>query len=77
MPQSSQKRVGTKPNTLHITRQIKYIRHRRTQAIEVRDYLATQPPLEYSDQAWNTLVDHVEVVSDGLITIHFKDHMAV
>lgn len=60
-----------------ITRQIKNIRHRRAQAIEVRDYLATQPPLEYSDQAWNTLVDHVEVVSDGLITIHFKDHMVV
>ncbi|MDD7541913.1 MAG: hypothetical protein SPK50_09695 [Mobiluncus porci] len=55
-----------------ITRQIKNIRHRRAQAIEVRDYLATQPPLEYSDQAWNTLVDHATITDDGTIEIQFK-----
>lgn len=45
---------------------------RRAQAIEVRDYLATQPPLKYSDQAWNTLVDHAAVSEDGAIDIQFK-----
>ncbi|MGJ9482087.1 recombinase family protein [Actinotignum sp. GS-2025e] len=56
----------------HITVQIDDLRHRRAQAIEICDYLATQPPLEYSDQAWNTLVDHATVTTDGAIKIQFK-----
>lgn len=55
-----------------ISEQIDDLRHRRAQAIKVRDYLATQPPLAYSDQAWNTLVDHATVTADGTIEIHFK-----
>lgn len=46
---------------------------RRAQAAAARDYLATQPPFEYSDQAWNTLVDHAEVDTDGTLRIGFKD----
>lgn len=30
------------------------------------------PPLAYSDQAWNTLVDHATVTADGAMEIHFK-----
>lgn len=56
-----------------ISKQIDDLRHRRAQAIEVRDFLATQSPLEYSDQAWNTLVDHAEVDTDGTLRIGFKD----
>lgn len=56
----------------HITCQIDDLRYRRAQAIKVRDYLATQPPLAYSDQAWNTLVDHATVTADGTIDIQFK-----
>ena len=56
-----------------ISDQIDDLRHRRAQAIEVRDYLATQPPLEYSDQAWNTLVDHTTVNHDGAIKLTLKD----
>ncbi|MCQ9344235.1 hypothetical protein [Corynebacterium kozikiae] len=55
----------------HITCQIDDLRHCRAQAIKVRDYLATQPPLEYSDQAWNTLVDHARVMNTN-IQIVFK-----
>ncbi len=57
----------------HITEQIDDLRRRRAQAVEVRDFLTTQPPLEYSDQAWNTLVDHAEVDTDGTLRIGFKD----
>ena len=56
-----------------ITGQIDDLHRRRAQAIKVHDYLATQPPLEYSDQAWNTLVDHATITSDGTINIQFKD----
>jgi hypothetical protein len=52
--------------------QIDDLRHCRAQAIKVHDYLATQPPLAYSDQAWNTLVDHATVTVDGTIDIQFK-----
>lgn len=45
---------------------------RRAQAKATRDYLATQPPLEYSDQAWNILVDHATVLNDGSIDVHLK-----
>ena len=55
-----------------ITCQIDDLRYRRAQAIKVHDYLATQPPLAYSDQAWNTLVDHATVTVDGTIDIRFK-----
>ncbi|WP_277035049.1 hypothetical protein [Propionimicrobium lymphophilum] len=56
-----------------ISKQIDDLRHRRAQAIEVCDFPATQPPLEYSDQAWNTLVDNAEVDTDGTLRIGFKD----
>lgn len=46
--------------------------HRRAQAIDVRNFLATQPPLEYSDEAWNIIVDHAIVATDGTISIHLK-----
>ena len=55
-----------------ITGQIDDLHRRRAQAIKVHDYLATQPPLEYSDQAWNTLVDHATVRNDGSIDVHLK-----
>ena len=57
----------------HLTDKIDNLRNRRAQAIEIRDYLATQPPLEYSDQAWNTLVDHAAITAGGAIDIQFKD----
>lgn len=60
----------------HISEQIDDLRHRRAQAIKVRDYLAIQPPLAYSDQAWNTLVDHATVTADGVITILLKDEIS-
>ncbi|WP_406709008.1 hypothetical protein QEV68_07610 [Trueperella pyogenes] len=60
----------------HINEQIDDLRHRRAQAIKVHDYLATQPPLAYSDQAWNTLVDHATVTADGVITILMKDEIS-
>ncbi|NON70284.1 recombinase family protein [Corynebacterium silvaticum] len=56
----------------HVTSKIKDLHHRRAQAIEIRDFLATQPPLEYSDQAWNTLVDYATITANGAIEIHFK-----
>lgn len=55
-----------------VSEQIDDLRYRRAQAIKVCDYLATQPPLAYSDQAWNTLVDHAIVTAEGAIEIHFK-----
>lgn len=55
-----------------ITDQIDDLRHRRAQAIKVRDNLAAQPPLEYSDQAWNTLIDYATVTADGKIDLHFE-----
>lgn len=37
------------------------------------DYLGLQRPLEYSDEAWALLVDHVNVRVDGELTVIFKD----
>ena len=56
-----------------ITNKIADLTTRQTQAKEIHDYLATQPPLEYSDQTWNTLVDYVTVIDEVLYTFHFKD----
>lgn len=61
----------------HITCQIDDLRYRRAQAIEVRDYLATQPPLDYSDDAWNLLVDHATITADGTIKLTLKDGTTV
>lgn len=61
----------------YISEQIDDLRHRRAQAIEVRDYLATQPPLEYSDHAWNALVDHATITADGTIKLTLKDGTTV
>ena len=56
-----------------ITNKIADLITRQAQAKEIHDYLATQPPLEYSDQAWNTLVKYATINSDGNIYICFKD----
>lgn len=55
-----------------VSAEISNRQHRRVQAIDVRDFLATQPPLEYSDEAWNIIVDHAVVTTDGTISIHLK-----
>lgn len=55
-----------------ITNKIADLITRQAQAKEVRDYLATQPPLEYSDQAWNILMSHAVVHNDRTIMIHFN-----
>ena len=54
-----------------ITNKIADLITRQAQAREIRDYLATQPPLEYSDQAWNILMSHAVVHNDRTIMIHF------
>ncbi|WP_206192680.1 zinc ribbon domain-containing protein [Scrofimicrobium canadense] len=46
---------------------------RRHQAHQVCDYLQTQPPLAYTPEAWNTLVDEAVVSADGAIEVRFKD----
>ncbi len=60
----------------HITDKIDDLRHRRAQAIKVHVYLATLPPLAYSDQAWNTLVDHAIINTNGAISVIFKDEQS-
>ncbi|WP_216378140.1 hypothetical protein [Arcanobacterium phocae] len=47
--------------------------NRLAQAKAIHDYHATQPPLEYSDDAWNLLVNHAVVDEHGSIHIVFKD----
>ena len=59
-----------------ITDKIDDLRHRRAQAIKVHVYLATLPPLAYSDQAWNTLVDHAIINANGAISVIFKDEQS-
>ena len=56
----------------YISEQIDDLRQRRDRAIKARDYLATQPPLAYSDQAWHTPIDHATISPDGVIT-HFHE----
>ena len=46
---------------------------RLAQAQAIHEYLATQPPLEYSDDAWNLLVDHATVNRDAATIVVFKD----
>ncbi|WRS29967.1 recombinase family protein [Actinomycetaceae bacterium MB13-C1-2] len=58
------------------TEAIKNRETRRHQAHQVRDYLQTQPPLAYTPEAWNTLVEEAVVSADGTITICFKDEPA-
>lgn len=57
----------------HVNATITDRRYRLSQAKAIQEYLATQPPLEYSDDAWNLLVDHATIDSDGTITICFAD----
>ncbi|CRH69161.1 Uncharacterised protein [Chlamydia trachomatis] len=45
---------------------------RLAQARATADYLDARPPLEYSDDAWPLLVDHVRIETDGEITVIFK-----
>lgn len=52
-----------------ISDQITDLATRRAQAAAARDYLATQPPLEYSDVGWNVLVSHVAVTSERLVQV--------
>lgn len=56
-----------------ISQQIENLRQRRAQAATARDYLASQPPLEYSDHAWNILIDHATINTDGRIDLHIKN----
>ncbi|WP_297555724.1 hypothetical protein [uncultured Actinomyces sp.] len=46
---------------------------RRAEAVAVRDRLATRLPLEYNDEAWNTLVDYVMVIDEAQHMLCFKD----
>lgn len=39
--------------------------------------ISTQPPLEYSNDAWNLLVDHATVNGEGAITVTLKDDARV
>ena len=55
-----------------ISEQITDLGTRRAQAAAARNYLAAQPPLEYSDKAWNTLVDHARIESEHLIEVAFN-----
>ncbi len=41
----------------------------------IKEYIADKLPLEYSDDAWNLLIDHATIDSDGMITICFVDHL--
>lgn len=42
------------------------------QARATADYLDARPPLEYTDDAWALLVDHVRIETDGQINVVFK-----
>lgn len=55
-----------------LARQIDDLRQRRAQAAQVHAFLSSQPPLDYSDHAWNTLIDHATITTNGNIHIHFK-----
>lgn len=57
-----------------INYQIADLTTRPAQASLVRDCLAAQPPLEYSDEAWNILVEQAIIDTEGSISISFKDH---
>lgn len=59
----------------HVNAKITDRKDRLSQARAVQEYLATQPPVEYSDDAWNLLVDHAIIDSDGAITICFADQI--
>ncbi|KGF01229.1 hypothetical protein [Actinomyces sp. S4-C9] len=52
-----------------VSDQIACLTTRRAKAAAVRDYLATQPPLEYSDEAWNILMQYSCVTKEGLIQV--------
>lgn len=46
---------------------------RLAQARAICDFLGSNPRLEYSDDTWALLVDHVDIYADGTISIAFKD----
>ena len=52
-----------------VSDQIADLTTRRAKAAAVRDYLATQPPLEYSDEAGNILMQYSCVTKEGLIQV--------
>lgn len=55
-----------------VSDQVADLATRRAQAVAARDFLATQPPLEYSDQAWNVLVYFMVVVDRSKQDVYFK-----
>lgn len=49
-------------------------RHARLeQARTICDFLDSNPPLEYRDDAWSLLVDHAMVDTEGAVSVRFKD----
>ena len=47
------------------------------QAHGIHKYLQTRPPLEYTPEAWNTLVAGVDIDQEGRVTVRFKDVIAI
>lgn len=46
---------------------------RLEQARAICDFLDSNPPLEYSDDAWSIFVDHAVVGAEGTVSVRFKD----
>ncbi|MGV9182671.1 hypothetical protein [Arcanobacterium canis] len=46
---------------------------RLEQARAICNFLDTNPPLEYSDDAWALLVEHAVVDTEGAVSVRFKD----
>ncbi|MDY3126649.1 MAG: hypothetical protein SOW59_00750 [Corynebacterium sp.] len=57
----------------HVTTKIADRKDRLSQVRANQEYLDTQPVLDYTDDAWNLLVDQAIVDKDGIITIQFND----
>ncbi|MBV7412525.1 hypothetical protein KRX56_07300 [Dermabacteraceae bacterium TAE3-ERU27] len=53
--------------------QIRQTQEKRHRIEQAHAYRTNHPTLKYSDDAWNALIDHATVHTDGTITVTFKD----
>ena len=56
---------------------IRQTHEKRHRIEQTHAYRISHPNLDYSDDAWNALINHATIYAEGTISIHFKDETVV
>ncbi|MDP9833367.1 hypothetical protein [Trueperella abortisuis] len=56
-----------------LERRIRQTHEKRHRIEQTHTYRTNHPELAYSDDAWNALIDHATIDTDGFLQLTFKD----